>query len=572
MTDLVKDSLPFADETVHGRVAANRQYIQEVRGGVVRSTASPRGEVSLVIGGGSGHFPIFSGWVGPGMAHGAVCGNIFASPSSSKVESVVRAADNGGGTLVVIGNYAGDLVQFGAAAELLGKEGHDVRIVTTSDDIASNTPDKADDRRGIAGDICVVKVAGAAVASGMSLDQAEAVSKRANDRTRSLGVAFSGCTLPGAAEPLFTVEEGTYALGLGIHGEPGLSTHPMKPAAEIARHLIEAILEEEPERGKDGYEGRVTVLVNGLGATTYEELFVLYNTVSQILESRGFTIVQPLVGEHGTSLDMAGASVTVMFLDEELEKLWTAPADTPGYKLGSVTPAEGHRDVAQDAATQIPAGSPESAAQASCVVGVLEALAATARDNEVAWGKLDSVAGDGDHGRAVLLGSTGALASARESVDAGAGIATLLTRAGQAWSDESGGASGGLWGSALATIGSALSDADAATDEQLATAVAAGARSFAATGGAQPGDKTIVDAANPFAEALGKAIASGEELPDAWAAGAAAAATGANLTADLVARKGRAKTHGSDSLGHPDPGATSFGGLMAAAAKALRKG
>ena len=242
MTHLINDPRQFPAESLKGMVAANRTYMQPVHGGVVRTTTSPHGEVSVVVGGGSGHYPAFAGWVGPGMAHGAVCGNIFASPSASQVESVVRAADNGGGCLLLFGNYAGDVLHFGMARDALIASGLDTRIVTVSDDVASNTVEHHDDRRGIAGDLFVVKAACAAAAAGRDLDAVEAAARRANEASRSLGVAFTGCTLPGAAEPLFTVPDGTYALGLGIHGEPGISSHEMTTAHEIAELLVDRLL------------------------------------------------------------------------------------------------------------------------------------------------------------------------------------------------------------------------------------------------------------------------------------------------------------------------------------------
>lgn len=216
MTYLLNSASDFSHEAVLGFAAANSQYVTAVHGGVVRSTQTPAGQPALVIGGGSGHYPAFAGWVGPGMGHGAPCGNIFSSPSASQVYSVARNAENGGGVLMGFGNYAGDVLHFGAAAEKLRAEGIDVRIIRVSDDIASNSRKNHRDRRGIAGDLPVFKIAGAAIEAGADLDEAERIAWNANDATRSFGLAFDGCTLPGAEEPLFHVEEGTMGVGLGI--------------------------------------------------------------------------------------------------------------------------------------------------------------------------------------------------------------------------------------------------------------------------------------------------------------------------------------------------------------------
>ncbi|QOR45945.1 dihydroxyacetone kinase family protein [Trueperella pecoris] len=562
MTFLVNDPEKFPAEAVAGFAAAYSTYVQPVHGGVVRAGTSPQGEVSIVVGGGSGHYPAFAGWVGTGMAHGAVCGNIFSSPSASQATSVCRSADNGGGTIIMFGNYAGDVLHFGNAAEQLRAEGHDVRIFTISDDIASNTAENHFDRRGIAGDLLVVKVAGAAAAAGKNIDDVMDVATRANDRTRTLGVAFTGCTFPGAKEPLFTVDPGTFGLGLGIHGEPGISEHEMMSSDEIAQMIIDKLLEEEPARGEGErpYEGRVAVLVNGLGATKYEEMFVFYGAVKRILEERGLSIVGPVVDEQVTSLDMAGISLSLMFLDDELEEYWLAPADTPAYRVGTVSAGQGERRVVvEDTEETIAQGDPASAKLAKAVAAVLQAFETKAREVEHELGRMDSVAGDGDHGQGMVLGTTAAAKAARKAVEASAGVRTLLVRAGAAWSEGAGGTAGALWGGALAIVGAGLSDDDGADAEAIRHAVIEGARSFVTMGGAKVGDKTIVDASEAFADTLEKA---GGTLAEAWESAARAAEQAAAGTADFAATKGRARTHGDKSIGTPDPGATSFAMLM----------
>lgn len=569
MTYLVNNPKEFAADSVKGMAAAFPDYLAPVHGGVVRATACPAGQVSVVVGGGSGHYPAFAGWVGPGMAHGAVCGNIFASPSASQIGSVVCAANNGGGTLLLFGNYAGDCLHFGHAALTLKAGGLDARIVTVSDDIASNTPDRHDDRRGISGDLFVVKAAGAAAEEGLDINDIERVARKANGATRSLGVAFTGCTLPGADEPLFTVPVGHFALGLGIHGEPGISIHPMTTASNIASLLVNRVLEEEPKRDDHGYRGRVALLVNGLGATKYEELFVLFGTVAELLRQRGMTVVHPVVGEQVTSLDMAGVSLSVMFLDEELERLWLAPADTPAFKNGTVHLRE-HREVTTEhVAVHIVPGSPESSAQAGRTLALIEVLAQVAMRSEADLGRLDAVAGDGDHGQGMVLGATAALTAARDAVTRGAGMRTLFRVAGAAWSEGAGGTSGALWGSALCSLGQALSDEEPASEDRIGQAVVTAARTFAEAGGARPGDKTMVDATDPFADRLEAEVLAGSTLAHAWGEAARVATEAAQCTAEIPARRGRARTHGDASLGHPDPGAVSFALLMTGVADAL---
>lgn len=568
MTKIVNDPERFPADSLAGFTDVFSDYVQAVHGGVVRTTTSPGSEVALVVGGGSGHYPAFAGWVGPGMAHGAVCGNIFSSPSASQAESVITAADNGAGAILMFGNYAGDVIHFGAAAKQLRADGHDVRIVTISDDVASGDPAHADQRRGIGGDFPIVKITGAACADGLSLDQVEQVARRANARTRSLGVAFTGCTLPGADEPLFTVADGTYAVGLGIHGEPGIATHRQGDADQLAHLLVGKVMAEEPDRGADGYQGRVAVLVNGLGATKYEELFLLYGRVAALLRDRGLQLVHPVVDEQVTSLDMAGCSLTVTFLDDQLERYWTADCDTPAYRYGAARAGGGHRVVHQRVTDRIPAGFPESARQGERIAPILDVMAEAARKAEHELGRLDAVAGDGDHGEAIVLGTEAAAASAHQSVQAHAGAATLLERAGAAWSEGAGGTSGALWGAALSGIGQHLSNDTAADQATIVDAVTAGLASIPGTGGAELGDKTMVDATVPFADDLADQAAA-RPLADAWAHAARVADRAAQQTAQLTARKGRARIHGDASLGTPDPGAVSFALLVSAIGNAI---
>ncbi|MGB4137701.1 MAG: dihydroxyacetone kinase subunit DhaK, partial [Microbacterium sp.] len=323
MTRLFNDPDDFATESAAGFVAASARWVRPVTGGVVRSTRGPEPTVAVVIGGGSGHYPAFAGLVGPGLAHGAAMGNLFASPSAHQVHSVAAAADEGRGVLLTYGNYAGDVLHFTQAQERLRAAGVDCRTVTVTDDISSAPKGEREKRRGIAGDLVVFKVAGAAAEAGLGLDDVERVAARSNDRTRTLGVAFGGCTLPGASEPLFTVPEGRMAVGLGIHGEPGIDETDIPTAQGLAELFVSSLLDEVPD-GVDVAGARVVPILNGLGSVKYEELYVVYGAVHRLLEEAGITVVSPEVGEFCTSFDMAGVSLTLLWLDEELERLWLA--------------------------------------------------------------------------------------------------------------------------------------------------------------------------------------------------------------------------------------------------------
>ena len=563
MTYLFNDPAEFASDAVTGLALAHPDHVAVVHGGVVRATETPKGQPALVIGGGSGHYPAFAGWVGPGMGHGAPCGNVFASPSTSQVYSVARNAENGGGVILGFGNYAGDVLHFGGAAEKLRAEGIDVRIIKVSDDIVSNTPENHADRRGIAGDLPVFKIAGAAIEAGADLDEAERIALKANDATRSFGVAFDGPTLPGAQDALFHVPEKQMGVGLGIHGEPGVRDEPIGTAAEIAELLVKGILEEEPARREGGYNGRAAVLVNGLGTVKYEELFVVYKRVAELLEDAGITPVRPEVGELVTSLDMAGLSLTLVFLDEELEQHWLAPVDTPAFHRGAMPQVDRPRrsEFWQAGADETPAASEESRQTAQKIAGVLDLFEAVAAREEAELGRIDAIAGDGDHGQGMAYGTKGAAAAAKVALEAGAGARTLLVRAGDAWSESAGGTSGALWGAALIAAGGVFDDQAGSEPRTIIDALDAGISAIQRLGGAKVGDKTMVDAAAPFRTALAEAF-TGENAAEAILIAAGTAREAADATADITAALGRSRVLGEKSLGTPDPGAISFSILM----------
>ena len=559
MTHLVNNAEDFADQALDGLVAAHSGYVRKVHGGVVRATQTEPGQVAVVIGGGTGHYPAFPGWVGPGLAHGAACGNIFASPSASQVYSVLKAANQGGGILLSFGNYTGDVINFGQAADRVRDEGIDVRIVTVTDDVASAPQAESDKRRGIAGDLAVFKVAGAAAEEGMSLDEVERVAQRANDRTRTMGVAFSGCTLPGADHPLFTIPDGKMSVGLGIHGEPGIAVVDRPTADEIAQLLVDKVLAETPK--DDGR--RIAVLLNGLGTVKYEELFVAYRMVALLLEQQGYTIVDPEVGEQCTSLDMAGLSLTVMWLDDDLERLWIAPCNAPAYRKGAMAswqPVSGE-DRDDDEITAIPESSEGSRALARRLAGALADVHQMLADNEAYLGGLDEVAGDGDHGIGMVRGARAADESAQASVAAGAGAHTLLFRAGDAWAERAGGTSGALLGMAIGAAARLLDDQSCPGQDVAVRAASEAIDAIVSLGGAEVGDKTMVDAAIPFRDVL--VSVEGKDLGPAWAEAVAAAEEAARGTAEFAAKRGRSRTHADKSIGTPDPGAVSLAKVVA---------
>ncbi|MGN6443190.1 MAG: dihydroxyacetone kinase family protein, partial [Arthrobacter sp.] len=542
MTRLFNEPSAFADEMIEGFVASHGRWVRRVSGGVVRNTRSAPDTVALVIGGGSGHYPAFAGLVGQGLAHGAAMGNLFASPSAQQVYTVAKAANNGAGVLLGYGNYAGDVLHFTQAQEKLRREGIDCRSIAVTDDVSSAPIEEHTKRRGIAGDLTVFKVAAAAAEAGYGMDQVMEIAERANHRTRSFGVAFTGCTLPGAEAPLFSVPVGRMAVGMGIHGEPGIGETDIPTADELAELLVGKLLTEVPD-GIDANGARVVPILNGLGSVKYEELFVVYRRVAQLLAEAGLEAVDPQVGELVTSFDMAGTSLTLFWLDDELETLWNAPADAPAFRRGAVT-AEALEEAAGEAAAaelSVPEATAESRAGASRVLAALGAAKDVVDANAAELGRIDAIAGDGDHGIGMERGVRAAVQAAADAVGRGAGAATTLYFAADAWADKAGGTSGALWGMALRAVGDAVGDSKAPDAGAVAAGVAGAAAAIMDFGKAKVGDKTLVDVLVPFRDALTASVSSGKPLADAWDAAATSAQQAAEDTANLLPLMGRAR-------------------------------
>ncbi|WP_406090899.1 dihydroxyacetone kinase family protein [Streptomyces sp. NBC_01013] len=556
MTRLFDDPDRFSEDQLRGFAAAHPEHVTVVPGGVVRTRPLAAGRVAVVVGGGSGHYPAFSGLVGEGLAAGAVVGNIFTSPSARQAESVARAADAGGGVLFSFGNYAGDRMNFGMAQARLRDAGIDTRSVMVTDDVASAPAERRHERRGIAGDFTVFKVAGAAAEEGLDLDGVEAAARHANDRTYSFGIAFDGCTMPGADAPLFVVPEGKMAIGLGIHGEPGVRDADMADAPTIARTLVERLLDERPE----GAGRRVAAILNGLGATKYEELFLLWGHVADALAGAGLTVVRPEVGELVTSLDMAACSLTLMWLDEDLERWWCSRADTPGFSRLPLPKAPDGPGTEPEAIAKAPVTRGDSASRAAAAdtLAALRSLRTALHDAAAELGRIDAVAGDGDHGRGMTKGVDAAVRAAEEAEALGAGARSLLSAAADAWADEAGGTSGVLWGVALRALAQELGDTGRADGMRAAAGARAALDAVTSLGGAKPGDKTLVDALVPLVDTFTAGVARGGNPRSVLAEAAAAATEAAAATAALTPRLGRARPLAERSVGTPDAGALSL--------------
>lgn len=319
--------MDFVAEMLSGILAAHPHELR--LGGdpraIVRADAPVAGKVAIATGGGSGHLPVFMGYVGSGLADGAAIGNVFASPSAEQMLAVIRAVHAGRGVFLLYGNYGGDCMNFGLAAELADAEGIETATLVATDDVASAPKGEEARRRGIAGIFFLYKVAGACAAEGGDLATVKTVTERAAAGLRSMGVALSPCTVPAAGRPTFELPSGQMEIGMGIHGEPGVRRGALEQADRVAEQLVEAILADLSFNTGD----RVDVLVNGLGATPVEELYILYRRVHELVDGAGLELRRAWVGEYATSLEMAGASVSVLHVTDETARLLDAPASSP---------------------------------------------------------------------------------------------------------------------------------------------------------------------------------------------------------------------------------------------------
>ena len=330
MKKIINRPADFVAEMLEGLLKAHPTQLayEEDAHCIVRADAPVPGKVALATGGGSGHLPVFLGYVGQGMLDGCAVGDVFASPSADTMLTVTKRIHGCAGVVYIYGNYSGDTMNFDMATEMADLAGITVKTVLVKDDVASAPPEEASRRRGVAGMVFAFKVAGAKAAQGGSLDEVVVVTEKALANIRTMGVALSPCTVPMAGKPTFSIGEDEMEIGMGIHGEPGAKREKLQPADQVSERVTNAILADMPLQAGD----RVAVMVNGLGATPPEELYIIFRKVYEILTGQGVTIHRAYVGEYATSMEMAGASLTFFRLDNELIALLDYPANTPFFK------------------------------------------------------------------------------------------------------------------------------------------------------------------------------------------------------------------------------------------------
>ena len=559
-------------QAIEGMLSAHPDMLTvegATRRAVVAKDGPRDGKVGIVIGGGSGHEPAFAGYVGRGLADAAAVGNVFASPSPEQIMDAARAADGGAGVMFLYGNYTGDVMNFDMAAEECESIGIPARSVQVTDDVASAPKGREGERRGIAGDFFVFKIAGAAAEQGRDLAACLAAARHANDNCRSMGVALTACSMPQTGKPNFEIGHDEMEIGMGVHGEPGMRRGKLETADAVTDELMATILADMPL----GQGDEVAVLVNGLGATGPLELYILHRRVAQILGERGVRLHHSWVGEYCTSLEMAGASVTLLKLDDDLKALLDTPCRTPALTVaGALAPKGTHtrRDHAGAAAaaqvdrsTLATDGEVTPALFRAMMLNVADAI----RENRDWLSELDGVIGDGDHGITMDIGWSAVRKTLANPQDAT--ISQLSEGMAKAFLDAVGASSGPLYASAFRSAGAAVSDRLNLDAGAMVAWIAGICDGILSRGGAAEGDKTMIDAWVPAVASAKGALQSGADLAACLDAACDGARKGRDYTATIESRRGRSAKLGARSVGHVDPGAASAVVILEAIRAAL---
>lgn len=544
---------------------------------VIKKKNINKNKVSLISGGGSGHEPAHAGFVGKGMLDAAVCGDVFASPSQIQIYNAIKETASNKGTLLIIKNYSGDIMNFRNAAHLAIEDGLIVDYIKVDDDIAVEDSLYTVGRRGVAGTVLVHKIAGAAAELGMSLHEVKEVAQKAANNVRSLGFALTSCTVPAKGTPTFQLEEDEIEFGVGIHGEPGVRREKTSSADELAKKMVNDILADM--KIEDSNEEEIALMINGFGGTPLQELYLLNNSVIRELAKRNIKICTAFVGNYMTSIDMAGASVSIMKLDNELKHLLSQVSEAPGFKVsGAFVPVE-YTDIYEDEnntddsnvcfevqTNKDFANIEDYRFTLENMIYVVDKMSEIIIKNEVPFCELDSYAGDGDFGMSVAKGfkqlkrEWANILSIEDLT-----IGKFLNECSMVIMEYCGGASGPIWGSAFRAAGRYVVDKDELTVLNFANMMDAAVNGVQATGersfgrGAGVGDKTLIDALVPCANSWELSVKENDTFKEAFEKAARKAVEGAESTKEIVARMGRAGTVGERSLGYPDAGAHALG-------------
>lgn len=575
--DIVRDMLEgFAAAT------PDVEYIPKYK--VIKRAHMTPGKVSLISGGGSGHEPAHAGFVGKGMLDAAVCGDVFASPSQIQVYQAIKAVAGEKGVLLIIKNYSGDVMNFKNALYMAREDGIHVDYVRVDDDIAVEDSLYSVGRRGVAGTVLVHKIAGAAAEQGKSLSEVKAVAEKVIANVRSFGFALSSCTVPANGAPTLSISNDEMEFGVGIHGEPGVRKEKLKNADVLAKRIVDRI-SKELELNNSG--ARVAVMVNGFGASPAMELYLLNKYVLNELFEKKVMIARQFVGNFMTSIDMAGASVSILKLDEETEVLLNETADTVGLHVNGkhlhATHTAFDYGVSSMAKANLEIETPYEWAKLGNTITyqniryIVDAMSACIIRNEQIFCELDAYAGDGDFGMSIAKGFRQLKCEWNAITGGDSGdIGRFLGAVSLVIMEHCGGASGPIWGSAFRAAGKASEGKTELTVLEFAAMLQAavqgiqviGQRSFGR--GAVVGDKTLIDALVPAADTWSAASVE-DDIKLVFTNAAVAARDGAKATERIVARMGRASVVGQRSLGHPDAGACALGRIFTEISEAIQR-
>ncbi|WP_418541199.1 dihydroxyacetone kinase subunit DhaL [Massilistercora timonensis] len=562
---LNRDVENVVEENLTGFLMAYKKYYKKVgEYNAFKYKGQRKDKVALVIGGGSGHEPLFPGYCGAGLADAVACGNICASPNPELITKAAQAVDQGKGVLFVYNNYAGDNLNFDMAEEMCRAEGMKTAHVREWDDLASAPKERITDRRGIAGVVYTIKIAGAACDAGLDLDEVVRITEKARDNTNTIGVATAPGTLPGNEKPTFELADDEMEFGMGLHGEPGIERTKMMYCSDMVERMYNELMAEM--NLKEGDE--VAVLVNGLGSTPLLELNLVYYELYKRMHRDGLKVYDAEVKIYCTCMEMGGFSISFLKLDDELKKYYDAPCFSPYYAKGAFTgvAADLGADEADEEEPEFDEQDVEPAEIVRSKEGVLEELSAEDTRNMLLYvadkiiankpylTEVDSAIGDGDHG----IGMAGGMQKAKKKLLKMQGEENayhLFETAGEAMLMSMGGASGVIFGSLYLAGAKGMEPKGVITAEDLAAMERKSLAAIQERGGAQVGDKTMVDALAPAVEAL--EANSGKGLLEMLKATEDAARCGMENTKKYVAKFGRAKSLLERAIGHQDAGATS---------------
>ncbi len=545
-------------ELIEGMIAAHPEILMQsgdTKRAIVARNGPRQGKVGIVIGGGSGHEPAFSGYVGKGLADAAAIGNVFASPSPDQICDAAFAADGGAGIVFLYGNYTGDVMNFDMASEAL--TAHDIKStsVLVTDDVASAPQNRGDERRGIAGGFFVFKCAGAAADLGYDFDAVIRLAKHANAMTRSSGVALGACSLPQTCRANFEIGPEEMEIGMGIHGEPGIARTKLQSADEVTDQLLDLLLTDMPLKKGD----KIAVLVNGLGATSLMELYILRRQLGLRLKEIGVEIHHSWVGNYITALEMAGASISVLKLDDELTKLFDHPCETPALQVGKVVsaPEKSHRIQHRKTLNTLPVQNlntlkKDGEITPQIFTHILVSVANVMHENRDWLCELDGVIGDGDHGIAMDTG-WGTLRKRLRDIPDKTTITMICESATDVFLNAVGASIGPLYATGFEYAGRAVDDRLNLDKSAMVRWLEAMFTGISERGGAKIGDKTMIDVWAPAVEAAKRQAT----ILDCLQAAETAAKKGMESTRAMQASKGRSAKLGARSVGHIDPGAAS---------------